>query len=97
MLGLIERGDAPTKAELIERVRRAVDFRDNTWMQAVGLDRQLAPDVLIESVIEESIRQNLFADGEPLVLLEKGKELLARQTRSRRPRVFRLDRLASSG
>jgi hypothetical protein len=97
MLGLIERGDAPTKAELSERVRRAVDFRDNTWMQAVGLDRQLAPDALIESVIEESIRQNLFADGEPLVLLEKRKELLARQTRSRRPRAFRLDRRASSG
>jgi hypothetical protein len=62
MLGPIERGDAATTAELIDRVRCAVDFRENPWMQAVGLDRQLAPDALIESVMAEGIRQNLFTD-----------------------------------
>jgi hypothetical protein len=98
MSGLIERGDASTKAELIERVRRAVDFRENPWMHAVGLDRQIAPDAVIESVIEECMRRNLFADCEPLVLSERAKELLARQTRNRRHRVaFPLDRRAPSG
>jgi hypothetical protein len=97
MLDFIGRGEAHTRAELIERIRRTVDFRENPWMQAVGLDRQLAPDALIESVVEESVRKGLFRDGEPLVLSEKGRELLAGQTRRRQRRGFSINRSAPSG
>jgi hypothetical protein len=68
-------------AELMERMRQAVDSRGSPWMRAAGLARQLAPDTLLENVIEESIKGGWLVDGEVLVVSEKGKEPLARRER----------------
>ena len=81
MMTLVESGEAMTRPELVARMRTAVDFRQNPWMRAAGLARQLAPDTLLEGVLQESIQQGWLVDGEALVVSEKGKDLLARQAR----------------
>jgi hypothetical protein len=90
MLNLAADGGVRTKSDLIDRMRRAVDFRDNPWMRAAGFGRQLAPDALLDSVLEEGIRLGWLVDAEPLVVSRKGRELLARHARHRahgRPRL----------
>ena len=83
MMTLVEKGEAGTRAELMERMRRAVDFRASPWMRAAGLARQLAPDALLEDVMEASINDGWLVDGEVLVVSEEGRERLARQARRR--------------
>jgi len=83
MVTLVESGEARTGPELMERMRTAVDFRQNPWMRAAGLARQLAPDALLESVLEDSILGGWLVDGEALIVSERGKKLLAQHARHR--------------
>jgi hypothetical protein len=85
---LVESRQVRTKPELLERVRRSVDFRDNPWMQAVGLDRQFATDPLIEQTLDEIFRQGWVIDQEPLILSEEGEKYLKKPNRHRRRRRF---------
>jgi ferrous-iron efflux pump FieF len=87
-LYLVESQQVRTRPELLERVRRFVDFRDNPWMQAVGLDRQLATDPLIEQTLDEIFQQGWVIDQEPLILSEEGEKYLEKPNRHRRRRRF---------
>jgi Cation efflux family len=85
-LSLVESQQVETKPELLERVRRFVDFKDNPWMQAVGLGRQLATDPLIEQTLDEIFKQGWVIDQEPLILSEEGKKYIRKKPNRRRRR-----------
>ena len=78
MLSLVEEGEVKCKSDLIERMRRAVDFGDNPWMKAVGLDHQLATDALLEEVLQECVRGGFILDEGPISVTETGKRFLSR-------------------
>ena len=79
MLSLADGGEVRSRSDLIEGVRRAIDFRGNPWMKAAGLDHQLATDAMLEEVLEESIRGGYILDGNPVRVTETGRQFLARQ------------------
>jgi Co/Zn/Cd efflux system component len=86
MLYLVDRQEARTRGELVDRVRQAFDFRDNPWMQAIGLDRQMATDSIIEQSLDELFSRGWIVDQDPLIISPEGKEHLKRQTKRRRKR-----------
>lgn len=83
-LYLVESQQVRTKPELLERLQRFFDFRDNPWMKAVGLDRQIATDALIEQTLDEIIQSGWVIDKEPLILSEEGKNYLNKPNRRHR-------------
>lgn len=85
---LVESQQVQTKPELLERVRRHIDFRDNPWMQAVELNRQLATDPLIEQTLDEIFQRGWVIDQEPLILSAEGEKYLKKPNRHRRRRRF---------
>jgi hypothetical protein len=84
ILRFAEGGEMRNKTELRERVLRTVDFRDNPWMQAMGLDRQLAAQDHIERLIGETVQNGWVIDSEPVSLSEEGLQYLARSHRAHR-------------
>jgi Co/Zn/Cd efflux system component len=79
MLYLVDHQEVQTKSDLIDCARQAFDFRNNRWMKMVGLDRQFAPDPIIEQTLEEIFQNEWLIDQEPLTLSAKGKEYLLKQ------------------
>jgi hypothetical protein len=76
MLSLIEQQIVRTKTDLVEHIRQGVDFRENPWFQAVGLNQPLATEALLEQTLEEIIQRGWVIDQEPLLITEKGKKYL---------------------
>ena len=88
MLYLVDQREVQTRADLVEHVHQAFDFRDNQWMKMVGLDRQFASETEIEHILDELFSQGWVVNQEPLLISQKGKKYLKRQSRHRRMRRF---------
>jgi len=84
MLYLIDRREVATKDDLVDRVHRSFDFRNNEWMKMVGLDRQFASEPEIEQTFNELLSQGWVLSYEPLVITDEGKKHLKRQKRHHR-------------
>jgi Co/Zn/Cd efflux system component len=84
MLYLVDHREVQTRGELVERAQRAFDYRDNRWMKMVGLDRQFAPDPIIEQTLDEIFRHGWVIDQDPLIISLEGKEHLKKQRKQRR-------------
>ena len=54
----------------------------------VGLDRQFASETEIEHILDELFSQGWVVNQEPLLISQKGKKYLKRQSRHRRMRRF---------
>jgi len=86
MLALIEGGEARTRSELAGCIRQAVDFRENPWLESVGLDWRLVSDAVIEASLDELFSGGWVSDHEPLALSPKGEEYVRREFRDHRQR-----------
>ena len=87
MLYLVDHGEVQTKQDLVNRAQQAFDFRNNQWMQLIGLDRQFANEAEIEQNLQEVLSRGWLLDQEPLTITQQGKEQLAQLSKRHRMRV----------
>jgi hypothetical protein len=76
MLSAVDGREVRMRDELAAHIRQAVDFRDNPWLKSVGLNRQLASDLVIDQSVDELFSGGWVVDQGPLMLSPKGKEVL---------------------
>jgi Co/Zn/Cd efflux system component len=81
MLSMVDDHEVQTRDELASHIRQAIDFRDNPWLKSVGLNRQLATDLVIDQSVDELFSGGWVVDQAPLMLSQKGKEHIEQQTR----------------
>jgi hypothetical protein len=86
ILSTVDDREVRTRDELAAYIRQAVDFRDNPWLKSVGLNQQLASDLVIVQSVDELVSGGLVVDQEPLMLSPKGKKYIERQMRRHRKR-----------
>jgi Co/Zn/Cd efflux system component len=84
MLSLVKNGEAKTREELVLKIRKATDLRENSPLKSVGLNRRLLEDEVIEYNLNELISHEWLVDGETIALSTKGKEYLAREMQRHR-------------
>ena len=84
MLYLVDQREVQTRADLLERVHKAFDFRNNPWMKMVGIDRQFASETVVEQILDELFSKGWVVDQEPLLISGEGREYLKRQMRHHR-------------
>jgi hypothetical protein len=84
MLDLVDCQEVRTRAELVERACQAFDYRNNPWMELVGLNRRFASDKTVELNLNELFSRGWVLDQEPLLISEIGKEYLDKK--GKRPR-----------
>jgi Co/Zn/Cd efflux system component len=81
MLYLVDHREVQTRADLVDRVHQAFDFRNNQWMKMVGLDRQFASETEIEQNLNELFSQGWVIDDKTLSISKAGKEYLRKQSK----------------
>jgi hypothetical protein len=86
MLQLINQRKVQARANLVERVRRDFDFRNNPWMKVVGLDRQFVYETEIEQDLNELFACGLVFNEESPVVSQAGKKYLKWHQKHRRVR-----------
>jgi Co/Zn/Cd efflux system component len=84
MLYLVDQREVQTRADLVERVHQAFDFRNNPWMKMIGVDRQFASETEVEQILDEIFSQGLLIGQEPLSISKAGNEYLRKQSKHRR-------------
>ncbi|MBN1835042.1 MAG: cation transporter [Spirochaetales bacterium] len=78
MLYLVKVGQAGSREELMAAVDRAFDFRDNTLLRTVGLDRRPSGSgKLAETCYKRLLDRDLLRDNGSLVITEAGRRNLA--------------------
>jgi hypothetical protein len=79
MLFLVDRGEAQTRGDLAAQLRQVSDLRDNPWLRAVGLNRQIMGDTAQEESLDSLFCEGWVLDQKPLALTSKGRKQLRRR------------------